>query len=116
MLDNTIPLKWAIIRTNPEQDKPVIAFFYNEPKAANPHTANESPMGRLEADYTHWLQFEKLIRDGMERRAREGNTKIIVQFGVIEDPATLRDSDGSLLSNKPDHSILINALGPGHKE
>lgn len=53
--------KLVIVRTNPTQGQPVKAQFRSE--------ANEL-LGTGEFSFELWLQFEKLVRDGMEARAR----------------------------------------------
>jgi len=53
--------KLTIVRTNPTQGQPVKVQFRSE--------ANEL-LGTGEFEFPLWLQFEKLVKDGMEARAR----------------------------------------------
>jgi len=53
--------KLTIVRTNPTQGQPVKVQFRSE--------ANEL-LGTGEFPFPLWLQFEKLVKDGMEARAR----------------------------------------------
>ena|SRR5713226_1406194 len=106
--DETQSLKMTIVRTNPEQGKLVKVFFYSEPLNADPLASDESPLGHIVTDYEHWLQFEKLLRDGMERRAREGNTRLVITFRPIE--VRVREADVDTTESSPDHSVLISTL------
>lgn len=106
----TQPLKMGIVRTNPEQGKPVVAYVYVEPQSNDPYGEQEAPAGRLEVDYAHWLQFEKLLRDGMERRQREGNTRLVITLKTMEVSVKEADGTETKTSTRIDHSILLNAL------
>ncbi len=108
------PLKMTIVRTNPEQGKLVTVYFYSEPLNADPLTSDETPLGRIVTDYEHWLQLEKLLRDGMDRRAREGNTRLVITFRPIE--VKIKEVDGSTTESSPDHSVLISTLAKDDDE
>lgn len=79
--------KLVIVRTNPEQGKPVKARFEGD------HGADFLLYGTGEFPFPLWLHFEKLVKDGMEARARvetRDQRRIEVEFRpTVETEATV---------------------------
>ena len=70
-------MKITIVRTNPEQGKPVVATVWEE----------DRKLGRLEASFDTWIQLEKLVKEGQDWRKRtEAQPRIEVEFKVAEVP------------------------------
>lgn len=71
--------KLAIVRTNPTQGQVVKAQFWDEKNGL---------LGTGEFPFPLWLQFEKLVKDGMEARARvetRETRRIVVEFRPVEE-------------------------------
>ena len=54
--------KLVVVRTNPEQGRPVKVQF---------RSGENELLGSGEFPFPLWLQFEKLVKDGLEGRARQ---------------------------------------------
>lgn len=75
--------KLVIVRTNPEQGKPVKVSFNDTSGGRN------DPYGFGEFPFPLWLQFEKLLKEALELRARQEPRearRIEVEFTVPFTP------------------------------
>lgn len=95
--------KLAIVRTNPEQGKLVKVEFRGE----------DYHLAKGEFPFSLWIQFEKLVKDGMESRARtetKETRRIEVEFRI---PAQLPTPDEAEARAK--RSLELGSI-PGRKQ
>lgn len=88
--------KLVIVRTNPEQGKPVKVQFRELVEgsfigpAGVPNEVKEIILGHAEFPFSLWIQFEKLVKDGLEARSRiepKPSRRIEVEFLPLAEVA-----------------------------
>lgn len=88
--------KLVIVRTNPEQGKSVKVSFTNG-------AGDVATLGMGEFPFPLWIQFEKLVKDGMEARARIETLetrRIAVEFRVPVETPKVELEEGSIPGRK----------------
>lgn len=94
--------KLVVVRTNPTQGQGVKVSFIGENKDSVHYGSGEFP-------FPLWLQFEKLIRDGMEARARmetQDQRRIVVEFRPMPEAEVPEISGESAKSLRKSPSTL----------